>query len=132
MLHFVTAGPIPTNPSLLLLGENFDKLLKELEQTYDTIILDSPPVGLVTDGILVMKKADLQLYVVRSGYTQRNYLKTIDQLRRTNKFDKLTVIFNSLSGSGSYGYGYGYGYGHGYYEDEKKSRTFAATIKSLF
>ena len=79
-----------------------------------------------------MKKADLQLYVVRSGYTQRNYLKTIDQLRRTNKFDKLTVIFNSLSGSGSYGYGYGYGYGHGYYEDEKKSRTFAATIKSLF
>lgn len=131
-LHYLTAGPIPPNPSELLLGENFDDLLKELEQTYDTIILDSPPVGLVTDGILVMKKADLQLYVVRSGYTQRNYLKTIDQLRRTNKFDKLTVIFNSLSGSSSYGYGYGYGYGHGYYDDEKKSRTFAATIKSLF
>jgi capsular exopolysaccharide synthesis family protein len=131
-LHYLTAGPIPPNPSELLLGDNFNKLLEELEKEYDTVILDSPPVGLVTDGILVMKKADLQLYVVRSGYTQRTYLKTIQQLKRTNKFDKLTVIFNSLSGSGSYGYGYGHGYGYGYYEDGKKSRTFARTIKSLF
>ncbi len=131
-LHYLTAGPIPPNPSELLLGDNFNKLLKELEKEYDTVILDTPPVGLVTDGILVMKKADLQLYVVRSGYTQRSYLKTIQQLKRTNKFEKLTVIFNSLSGSGSYGYGYGHGYGYGYYEDGKKSRTFARTIKSLF
>lgn len=131
-LHYLPAGPVPPNPSELLLGENFSTLLKELQEIYDMVILDTPPVGLVTDGILVMKKADLQLYVVRSGYSKRAFTKTIEQLRRTNKFDKLTVIFNSLKGSSGYGYGYGYGYGSGYYEEPEKERTFAGTIKSLF
>jgi capsular exopolysaccharide synthesis family protein len=128
-LDYLPAGPIPPNPSELLLGENFDKLIEELHKMYDMVILDTPPVGLVTDGILIMKKSDLQLYVVRSGYTRRSYLKTIEQLKRTNRFEKLTVVLNSLEGTGNYGYGYGYG--HGYYDDDIKSGSFAGAIKSL-
>ena len=129
-LDYLSAGPIPPNPSELLLGEKFDQLVNDLHERYDMVILDTPPVGLVTDGILIMKKSDLQLYVVRSGYTKRAYLKTIEQLKRTNRFEKLTVVFNSLEGTGSYGYGYGFA--NGYYDEEKKSISFVRSIKSFF
>lgn len=113
-LHFIPAGPMPPNPSELLLSPNFDDFLEELRSKYDIIFLDSPPVGLVTDGILVMKKADLPIYVVRADYSKRSYLKSVHSLVSNNKFEKLSVVLNGVkTGQGSYGYGYGYGY----YED---------------
>lgn len=113
-LHFISAGPMPPNPSELLLSPRFDEFLENLKQTYDVIFLDSPPVGLVTDGILVMKKADLPIYVVRADYSKRSYLKSVHNLISNNKFEHLSVVLNGVkSGKGSYGYGYGYGY----YED---------------
>lgn len=113
-LHFISAGPMPPNPSELLLSPKFDEFLETLKKTYDVIFLDSPPVGLVTDGILVMKKADLPIYVVRADYSKRSYLKSVHSLISNNKFEHLSVILNGVkSGKGSYGYGYGYGY----YED---------------
>ncbi|MEP2511436.1 MAG: hypothetical protein ABJH72_18850, partial [Reichenbachiella sp.] len=70
--------------------------------------------GLVTDGILVMKKADLPVYVVRADYSKRSYLKSVHSLISNNKFEHLSVVLNGVkTGKGSYGYGYGYGY----YED---------------
>lgn len=113
-LHFISAGPMPPNPSELLLSPRFDEFLDTLKKTYDVIFLDSPPVGLVTDGILVMKKADLPIYVVRADYSKRSYLKSVHNLISNNKFEHLSVVLNGVkSGKGSYGYGYGYGY----YED---------------
>lgn len=113
-LHFISAGPMPPNPSELLLSPRFDEFLEKLKKTYDVIFLDSPPVGLVTDGILVMKKADLPIYIVRADYSKRSYLKSVHSLISNNKFEHLSVILNGVkSGKGSYGYGYGYGY----YED---------------
>ncbi|UXX80223.1 polysaccharide biosynthesis tyrosine autokinase [Reichenbachiella carrageenanivorans] len=110
-LHFISAGPMPPNPSELLLSPKFDEFLENLKKTYDVIFLDSPPVGLVTDGILVMKKADLPIYVVRADYSKRSYLKSVHNLISNNKFDHLSVILNGVNTSkGSYGYGYGYGY----------------------
>lgn len=117
-LHFISAGPMPPNPSELLLSPKFDEFLEVLKKKYDVIFLDSPPVGLVTDGILVMKKADLPIYVVRADYSKRAYLKSVHSLISNNKFEHLSVVLNGVkTGKGSYGYGYGYGYGHGYYED---------------
>jgi len=133
-LYYLPAGPVPPNPSELILGEKFDKMVEKLQKEFDMVILDTPPVGLVTDGILVMKKADLQIYVVRAGYSRRSYLRTIENLKKTNRFNKLTVVFNSLKGGHGYsGYGYGYGLGENYYEeDPKQKRGFLSTLRSLF
>ncbi len=107
-LDYVPAGPIPPNPSELLLNGRFKKLISDLKKKYDVVILDTPPVGLVTDGILVMQAADLQFYIVRSDYSRRSYTRTINDLKRTNHFDKLSIILNDINSSHQYNYGYSY------------------------
>ena len=117
-LDYIPAGPNPPNPSELILHDEYKTLLKDLRKKYDMVILDTPPVGLVTDAVLSMKNSDIQIYVVRSDYSKRSFTKSIENLNRLNQFPNLTVIFNSLKSSNSgYGHGYGYGYGYGYYED---------------
>lgn len=119
-LQYIPAGPTPPNPSELILNDEYKALLDDLKSKYDLIILDTPPVGLVTDAVLSMKISDLQLYIVRADYSKRSFTKSIDNLKKINQFSNLTVIFNSLSAnSKSYGHGYGYGYGYGYYEESK-------------
>jgi capsular exopolysaccharide synthesis family protein len=114
-LDFIAAGPPPPNPSELIMRQDFDDLLKQLLLHYDVIVIDTPPVGLVTDGILVMQKADLPVYVVRADYSKRAFIKNINRLTEKLNFHKLSVILNAYRG----GEGYGYEYGYGYYEDEK-------------
>jgi tyrosine-protein kinase Etk/Wzc len=130
-LDFICAGPLPPNPSELILRQAMDDLLAELHKTYDLIVIDSPPVGLVTDGIIIMKKADIPIYVVRSEYSKKNYAKNINKLVRTHGFNKLSVILNGLDNFASYGYGYGYGYEY-YTDDYKPQGLDASWIKSLF
>ncbi len=119
-MDFIAAGPMPPNPSELILRPEFDNLLKELHQTYDVIVIDTPPIGLVTDGILVMRKADLPVYVLRADYSKRVFLKNINKLIKSNNFSKLAVVLNAFRNVNRYGYGgYNYGYGYNdYYEDE--------------
>ena len=112
-LFYIPAGPTPPNPSELLLGESFSMLLDELKQMYDIVLMDTPPVGLVTDGMLAMKKADLSLYVVRANYSHRKFVNTLNKLKKGNHFNKLAVILNALPDFGSSSYGYGY------YEEKK-------------
>lgn len=127
-LDFISAGPTPPNPSELILRTEFDELLKEMHKIYDVIFIDSPPVGLVTDGIIIMKKADLPIYVVRAEYSKKGFEKNINRLVTKNGFRKLSVILNGFDSSMrygygyQYGYGYGYGYGGGYYTDDKKEK----------
>ncbi|MCR9251537.1 MAG: polysaccharide biosynthesis tyrosine autokinase [bacterium] len=128
-LDYIPAGPIPPNPSELLLSKGFENLVNNLKKDYDTVVLDTPPVGLVTDGILAMKSADLQIYVLRSDYSKREYVNTLNDLKKLNKFKNLTVIFNSLGDGMGYGYGYGKGYSDGYYEDLKPQNKFHSLIK---
>ncbi|SMB95988.1 capsular exopolysaccharide family [Hymenobacter roseosalivarius DSM 11622] len=116
-LDFISAGPTPPNPSELILNPKFDELLAELHQHYDVILIDTPPVGLVTDGILIMRKADIPLYIVRAGYSKKAFLKNINKLMRTNNFTRLSTILNDASATGLSGYSYGYGYGQGYYDE---------------
>ncbi|UII23307.1 GumC family protein [Fulvivirga ligni] len=113
-LDFISAGPTPPNPSELLLNGEFDQLLEDLKKIYDIIILDTPPVGLVTDGVLAMKKADLALYIVRSNYSKKIFLNTLNKLREVNNFKNLAVILNAASIVGAKSYGYGY------YEEKPK------------
>lgn len=130
-LYFIPAGPTPPNPSELLLQEEFDKLLRQLSKEFDIIMLDTPPVGLVTDGRLIMKKSDIQIYIVRADYSKRSFTKVMNDLRATGRYSNMTTILNAIDNTPVYGYGYGYGYG--YYSNEKsKPKNFATGIKSLF
>src|SRR5690606_31251628 len=106
-LDYIPSGPTPPNPSELILNDELDILLDALKETYDIIILDTPPVGLVTDGILVMRKSDISMYVVRADYSKNSFLKGINKLVTVNKLQNLALVLNSLSSGSSYGYGYG-------------------------
>lgn len=135
-LDFITSGPTPPNPSELILKPEFDDVMNYLKSRYDVIIIDTPPVGLVTDGILVMRKVDLPIYVVRAEYSKRGFEKNINKLVRNHGFKNLSVIlnaFNNMLGSYGYGYQYGYGYGYGYYsEQEKEDEGFLSKIIDFF
>jgi len=132
-LHFIPAGPTPPNPSELILNPKFDEMIDELRQLYDVIIVDTPPIGIVTDGILVMRKADIPIYIVRADYSKKEFLKNINKIIKTNKFNKLTVILNDAKAQGGYGYGYGYDYAYGnsYYDLEEKEGILTRLKKSF-
>ncbi len=129
-LDYIPAGPLPPNPSELILSEKFQDLMGKLKSDYDLIILDTPPVGLVSDAVMVMKKADLQFYSVRANYSKRGFIRNLEDLRALGEFKGLAVIFNGVRGAQSYGYGYGYGsYGYGYYdEDSNKKNRFLSFL----
>lgn len=136
-LDFISAGPTPPNPSELILRDDFDHLLEELKKIYDIIIIDTPPVGLVTDGVLIMKKVDVPLYVVKAHYSRKVFGKGIDKLVQTNNFHNLSIVLNSvkhMTGYGGYKYGYGYGkyYGGGYYEDKTNKQSLLLRLLSIF
>ncbi|MBL7847503.1 MAG: polysaccharide biosynthesis tyrosine autokinase [Cyclobacteriaceae bacterium] len=104
---FIPSGVHPPNPSELLLNGEFEGLLSTLREKYDYIVIDTPPVGLVTDGIMAMKRADLSIYVVRANYSKKEFLKNIDRIVAINKLANVSVVLNALPSSGkTYGYGY--------------------------
>tara|TARA_Y100000385_G_C13107340_1_gene649066 strand:+ start:5282 stop:7639 length:2358 start_codon:yes stop_codon:yes gene_type:complete len=107
---FIEAGIIPPNPSELLLNGKLDELLRIVENNYDYIIVDTAPIALVADTLLVANSADLMLYVVRSEYTEKEHLKYINNLFKEGKAKNIALILNGVKLNKS-GYGYGYGYG---------------------
>lgn len=129
-LDYIPSGPTPPNPSELLLNDELDILLDLLKVDYDVIILDTPPVGLVTDGILVMRKSDISMYVIRADYSKKGFLKSVNKLVTVNRFQNLALVLNSLNHSQSYGYGYGYG--NHYYEETTKQKSTFSALKSYF
>ncbi len=149
-LFVITAGTIPPNPSELIERDTFDKLMEDLRKEFDVIMIDTPPVGLVTDGILIMRKVDLPIYVVRAGYSRIPFLYNINRLLYQYEFKNLSVVLNAVKytkggygGYGTYGGYYGvYGDGGYYGEDEgkkkkqngntKDKKTFFETLKSVF
>ena len=130
-LDFIPAGPLPPNPSELLLNEFFVKVIDDLKKIYDVIILDTPPIGLVTDAVMVMRSTDLKLFVVRADYTLRSYIKAVNRLINVNKFKNVAIVVNALKGQSAYGYGYGYGYGSKYY-DESDNGSWLQTVRKKF
>ena len=107
-LDYIGAGPVPPNPSELILRKTFDEILEQLREIYDIILLDTPPIGIVTDGLLVMQKADLPIYVLRADYSRLSYIGNINRLIATGRYPNLTVILNNVSNKKA-GSGYSYG-----------------------
>lgn len=118
-LDFITAGPIPPNPSELIAGGSLEKVISDFKTEYDLILIDNPPVGIVSDGIAVLNKADCPIYVLRANYSKRMFVHRVTDLIETKKVPKLFVLLNSVDSTKT-GYGYAYGYSYGdYYTDEQ-------------
>lgn len=134
-LDVILSGPTPPNPSELILKEKMDVLFNYLRDNYDYVIVDTPPIGLVADGIVLTKYSDVNIYVVRQNTTRKQHLQFINKLYNEKKITNLGIVFNSVKvNSSSYGYAYGYGYGYGYGEEsdskDKKSLSKLFSKKS--
>ena len=129
-LYILPGGTVPPNPTELLARDGLDKAIETLKENFDYVILDTAPVGMVTDTLLIGRVADLSVYVCRADYTRKNEYTLINELAENNKLPSLCTVINGLDlkrrkygyyyGYGKYGkyYGYGkrYGYGYGYGE----------------
>jgi len=109
-LDVILSGPIPPDPGELILSRRLRALIADLRKTYDTIILDTPPVGLVADALQLKDLPQATMYVVRAGFTRQPQLKVIEEIRTRQKLPKPFIVLNGVrfNGAGTYGYGYGY------------------------
>jgi tyrosine-protein kinase Etk/Wzc len=130
-LFVMGCGPVPPNPSELLLDKKVEEMFTWLRNNFDMVIVDTAPVGMVSDAMTLGKFADSTLYLVRQGHTFKKQVALIDEFYQDNKLPKVSIIINDVKmkpgygyyGYGRYGYGYGYGYGS-YYEEEHPPQTF--------
>ena len=128
-LYGISCGPVPPNPSELLLDSRVEEMFLWLKANFDVILVDTAPVGMVSDAMTLGKFADTTLYVVRQGYTYKKQVSLIDEFYHENRLPKISIVINDVKlkpGYGYYGYGrygYGYGYGGGYYEIEEGQDT---------
>jgi len=119
-LYLISGGPMPPNPSELLLRPAMSELIEKLKERFDYIIIDTPPITLVTDAFVLSNYADHILFIVRQDYTPREALVSLEEFHSSGKLRNVSILFNDLRksglgyGYGSYGYGQGYGYGYGY------------------
>lgn len=133
-LYILPGGTVPPNPTELLARDGLDKAIETLKKNFEYVILDTAPVGMVTDTLLIGRVADLSVYVCRADYIRKNEYTLINELIDGNKLPNLCTVINGLDlkkrkygyyyGYGKYGkyYGYGkrYGYGYGYGEQSGK------------
>ena len=128
---FVTnAGTIPPNPTELLMNSKMNDFIAFAKKHFDYVIIDSAPVGLVSDAQILSKYADVSLYVVRQRFTLKNQLYIIQDMYENKKINNLYILLNDVKsqsrygygGGYSYGYGYGYGNSNGYFENEGKKK----------
>lgn len=120
-LDLILSGPLPPNPSELILSRRATEMIERLKNTYDYIILDTPPLGLVADAMEIAKHVDATLYVVRHNFTRKAMLQVINEKYDRKELKNVSLVFNSYKNRGMYGYDYGYGYGNYGYGQEAKS-----------
>lgn len=104
-LDIIPCGPIPPNPAELLMGERTDILFEQLKEKYDYIVVDSAPVGLVSDTYILNKNVDLSVYIVRCNYTPKDILANLKEIYDNKKLTNVAVLLNGDSEQDTYGYG---------------------------
>ena len=152
-LYFAPSGPIPPNPAELLGSTKMDEFMVWARSNFDYVVVDSPPVAIVSDAFLIARFTDANLFVVRFGYSSREVLNLINDIYKHHEVRNLALVINDFAprrgyGYGysyaysygySYGYGYRYGYGYGpytgsgyYSDDDEPQPTWKERIKRLF
>jgi len=113
-LDIISSGAMPPNPSELIHNQRIYTILEEIKKGYDIIILDTPPIGLVTDVKELMHYVDMNIYIVRANYSRKEFLENLKKFNNIEKVPQLSIVLNDIKKRrGSYGY---YD-GHGYYEE---------------
>ncbi len=143
-LYIIPAGPIPPNPNELLLSERMEELFNQLRQEFDYIIVDTAPLGLVSDSFLIIPHTDVQLFVTRANYSTRKGIRVLHEAIKNGQMPKSYIVLNSVNTRSRayqyrrYGYyssnrsRYGYGYaedGESHHHSKKKKKSF---FKRLF
>ena len=113
-LFLLPSGPVPPNPAELLETKEMQQLFVKLKKTYDYIILDTPPVALVSDSLSLAQFADMTLYVVRQNYSQKDVINIVKQMSAEERLPNIGLLINDIKPSRSMGYNYHYGYNQGY------------------
>ncbi len=113
-LWYASSGPIPPNPAELIERKAMADFIAKAKKQFDYIILDTPPVAIVTDALLLAHHSDMMLFVVRQRYSSKNTLNLIDEIYRNREIKNPGIIVNDISMTGYYGYGLRYGYTMGY------------------
>lgn len=131
-LYILPGGTVPPNPTELVARKTLDKAIEILKANFYYVILDTAPIGMVTDTQLIARIADLSVYICRAGYTHKSHYELINELKKDHKLPNLCTLINCIDMDqrkngyyygygkygkyGKYGYGkkYGYGYGYGY------------------
>lgn len=135
-LSILFGGTIPPNPTELLSRDTLDKAIEILKEKYDYVILDTAPIGMVTDTQIISRVADASIYVCRANFSNKSDYRYINELHHMNKVPNLSTVINDVDlrkrrygyygygnryGYGNkYGYGGQYGYGYGYEQEDKK------------
>lgn len=122
-LDVITAGPLSPNPSELLGSAQMSDLLKIVQKAYDYVVVDTPPVNVVSDALLIAQQTAGLIFVTRQGQSRHDQLRKAIESCEFAKVKILGLVLNDVKSSGgyyNYHYGYGYGYGYGGGEDKKK------------
>jgi capsular exopolysaccharide synthesis family protein len=129
-LYYATSGPVPPNPAELIEDERMSTFIEKAKEEFDYIFIDTPPIAIVSDTLLIARFVDVNLFIVRQRYSSKNTLELIEELRKDEKLKHMGIIINDISLTGYYGYGvrygyykgYGYSYGKNYYGQYSYSR----------
>jgi tyrosine-protein kinase Etk/Wzc len=125
-LNIILPGPIPPNPNELIASSKTEELISTLKQWFDYIVIDTPPVGMVADALLLINYSDTNIFMVRHNHTRKSMFKQMVSTLLKRNIENVNIVINDLPiANENYGYGYGYGYnysygyGYGYYHKEK-------------
>ncbi len=132
-MHLIPAGPNPPNPAELLSKPQLKTMFDELEQTYDFIIIDTPPLGIISDAQILMNMSHINIYIVRENFSKAEYVHSLDELHREGKVRNVSIVLNDSDFSRRYGYSYGHNYGYtnggyGYYDTASHGKPFLKRI----
>jgi len=120
-MFIISSGPLPPNPAETLMSEHMPKLMEELKKQFDYIILDAPPIGIITDAQLLAPYSNATLYLVRQKVTRKDQLSIVEDLNKTGKMKNMGIVVNDIVSKY-----YGYGYGYGTYGETTKPNLFTA------
>ncbi len=130
-LFLISGGPVPPNPSELLLTDRFETFIKTALEQFDFVIIDTPPLALVTDAFVISKFVNHTVFVLRQNYSPKAFVRSINEYYQSGKLKNMSILLNDIYKSGlGYGYGqgyayhYGYSYGYGYGSKKKNGQGY--------